>query len=153
MKEGQEDKELIGLNRMFVKTAKMHRGICHREFQKLGLTEGQPKVLEYLHRHNGCSQKEVAKHCHIQPATATSLITHLERSGLIYRSVNQEDRRVTNVFLTEAGIELKQRLNQAFRQIDDYFFEGFTPSEREQVRGYLERMYENLKRREIEMHD
>lgn len=153
MKDECEGHELLDLNRLFVKTAKMHRRIFQYEFQKLGLTEGQPKVLDYLHRHNGCSQKELAKHCHIQPATVTSLLAHLERRGLIYRQANQDDRRMTNVFLTGMGMELKYRINQAFRQIDDCLFEGFTSSERGQMKEYLERMYENLRRKEIEAHD
>lgn len=50
-------------------------------------------------------------------------------------------------------MELKYRINQAFRQIDDCLFEGFTSSERGQMKEYLERMYENLRRKEIEAHD
>ena len=83
----------------------------------------------------------------------TSLLAHLERRGLIYRQANQDDRRMTNVFLTEMGMELKYRINQAFRQIDACLFEGFTSSERGQMKEYLERMYENLRRKEIEAHD
>ena len=48
MKDECEGHELLDLNRLFVKTAKMHRRIFQYEFQKLGLTEGQPKVLDYL---------------------------------------------------------------------------------------------------------
>ena len=87
MKDECEGHELLDLNRLFVKTAKMHRRIFQYEFQKLGLTE------------------------------------------------------------------LKYRINQAFRQIDDCLFEGFTSSERGQMKEYLERMYENLRRKEIEAHD
>lgn len=136
------------LNRAFIRTSRMHRKVCQHQFQELGLTEGQPKVLDYLHHHNGCSQKDLAIHCHIQPATATSLLGHLERSGLIYREVNEEDRRITNVFLTETGFEAQKQVKQVFCEIDESCFAGFTKEEREEFLGYLNRMYENLKRRE-----
>lgn len=148
MKIKLDEQDLKSLNRTFIRTAKMHRKVCHHQFQELGLTEGQPKVLEYLNHHNGCSQKDLANHCHIQPATATSLLGHLERSGLIYREANQHDRRITNVFLTEDGFKAQKQVKQAFCEIDECCFAGFTKEEREEILGYLNRMYENLKRRE-----
>lgn len=140
------------LHRAFIRTSKMHRKVCQYRFHELGLTEGQPKVLDYLHHNNGCSQKALAKHCHIQPATATSLLGHLERSGLIYREVNQQDRRITNVFLTEKGEKFQKQVKAAFQEIDEQCFNGFTSKEREEVLLYLERIYENLKGRETEEH-
>ena len=148
MKGKLDDSRSKSLHRAFIRTSKMHRKVCQHRFQELGLTEGQPKVLDYLHHHNGCSQKDLAKHCHIQPATATSLLSHLERSGLIYREANQEDRRITNVFLTEAGFEAQKQVKQAFCEIDECCFVGFTKEEREEVLCYLDRIYENLRRRE-----
>ena len=33
----------------------------------LGLSTGQPKVLDHLRYHNGASQKDIAHACHIEP--------------------------------------------------------------------------------------
>lgn len=148
MKEELEDKRPKSLHRVFIRTAKMHKKTCQQRFQQLGLTEGQPKVLEYLHHHNGCSQKDLAKNCHIQPATATSLLGHLEKSGLIYREINSNDRRMTNVYLTEAGRASKQKVKMVFSEIDEQCLEGFTSEEKEDLIQYLERIFENLKGKE-----
>ncbi len=136
------------LHRAFIRTSKMHKKVCQHRFQQLGLTEGQPKVLDYLRHYNGCSQKALAKHCHIQPATATSLLGHLERNGLIYREVNQQDRRITNVFLTEAGASVQKQVKTVFIEIDEQCFKGFTSKEKEEIINYLERIGENLKGKE-----
>lgn len=40
------------------------------------LTAGQPKVLDYLGKHNGCIQKSIATGCQIEPATLTGIVTH-----------------------------------------------------------------------------
>lgn len=140
-----EDEHHKLLHQSLIKTSKIHRKVCGQRFHELGLTEGQPKVLNYLHQHNGCSQKDLAKHCHIQPATATSLLGSLEKSELIYREVNQEDRRVTNVFLTEKGSEFQQSIKEVFSQIDEQCFTGFSEGERNEVLQYLDRIYHNLK--------
>ena len=145
MNKQLEDEHHKLLHQSLIKTSKIHRKVCGQRFHGLELTEGQPKVLNYLHQHNGCSQKDLAKHCHIQPATATSLLGSLEKSQLIYREVNQEDRRVTNVFLTEKGFEFQQRVKEVFTQIDEQCFAGFNEDERNEVLQYLERIYHNLR--------
>lgn len=49
------------------------------------LTPGQPKVLDYLIYHDGAVQKDIAESCHIEPATITSVLAGMEKSGLIMR--------------------------------------------------------------------
>lgn len=50
-----------------------------------GLTIGQPKILDYLKDHNGASQKEIARGCHIEPGTLTSLLNRMEETELVER--------------------------------------------------------------------
>lgn len=45
------------------------------------LTAGQPKVLDYLGKHNGCIQKSIATGCQIEPATLTGI---LSKKSLLY---------------------------------------------------------------------
>lgn len=141
------------LHHVFFKTLKVHRTICHEHFKKLDLTAGQPKILDFLCEHDGCSQKELAKLCHIEPATATSLLGHLERNGLIYRQANPQDRRILNVYLTEEGKKRQQMVQQVFSQIDEESFKGFTEEEREKTIEYLNRICKNLKRRETKQNE
>ena len=135
------------LHHVLFKTLKAHRTICHEQFTKLDLTVGQPKILDFLCEHNGCSQKELAKHCHIEPATATSLLGHLERNGLIYRQANDRDRRVLNVYLTDEGKNRQHMVQKVFEQIDEDSFKGFTEEEKAKTVEYLNRICQNLKGR------
>lgn len=83
----------------------------HSTFQKellsrlrdTGLTIGQPKILDYLKDHNGISQKEIAKGCHIEPGTLTTLLNRMEEAGLVERRMMHGNRRSLYVFLTEKG--------------------------------------------------
>ena len=67
------------------------------------LTPGQPKILDYLQNHNGCVQKEIAKGCHIEPASITVILKGMESKGYIERKMLNGDRRSLYVFLTEKG--------------------------------------------------
>ena len=63
-----------------------------------GLTIGQPKVLDYLKDHDGASQKEIARGCHIEPGTLTSLLNRMAESGLVDRRMLHGNRRRCYIF-------------------------------------------------------
>lgn len=94
-----------------------------------GLTLGQPKVLDYLSDYNGASQKEIAAHCYIEPASLTSVLNGMEAKGLIERRRQNGNRRTFHIFLTETGSVQARRVREAFDAIEAESFRGF-PKER-----------------------
>ena len=73
------------------------------ELNGSGLTAGQPKVLDYLGRHDGSVQKAIAAGCQIDPATLTGLLNRMEEKGLIRRCNEDGTRQSLHVYLTEQG--------------------------------------------------
>ena len=73
------------------------------------LTIGQPKVLEYLGHHDGMSQKDIARACHIEPGSMTSILNRMEDKNLIERKMLHGNRRSLYVFLTPYGKEMWNR--------------------------------------------
>ena len=67
----------------------------------LGLSTGQPKVLDHLRYHNGASQKDIAHACHIEPASLTSILNRMEKQHMIERKNLNGNRRSFHIFLTE----------------------------------------------------
>ncbi|QCX34711.1 MarR family transcriptional regulator [Caloramator sp. E03] len=123
-----------------MKLIKAHRQRATEEFGKIGLTKGQPKILDYLSKNNGCIQRELAENCHIEPATVTSLLSNMEKANLIYRIANSKDRRVYNVFLTEKGMEVQKQVERIFYLIDEECFYGFSEEERKEAIDILNRL-------------
>ena len=73
--------------------------------RELGLTPGQPKVLDYLSRFGERDQKTIAAYCEIEPATVGSILGRMEAAGMIARRHRPGDRRALFVSLTERGRE------------------------------------------------
>lgn len=67
------------------------------------LMPGQPKILEFLLGHDGCTQKEIAKACILDKSTVTSLITRMLLCGLVRKDSDLPDRRTNCIYLTEEG--------------------------------------------------
>ena len=110
----------------------------------LGLTTGQPKVLDFLQDHDGAMQKDIAQGCHIEPSSLSTILGGMERAGLIERSTRDENRRTVYVRLTERGREQCGRLNEIFAAAEAEALRGFSAAEIEQMRTLLERIYHNL---------
>lgn len=108
------------------------------------LTPGQPKILDYLQNHNGCVQKEIAKGCHIEPASITVILKGMEGKGYIERKMLNGDRRSLYVFLTEKGKKYIEYLNEKFDKVENTALKNFSEDEKQQLNDLLMRVYENM---------
>lgn len=132
------------LHGSLIRLNKIHRKMAKREFQKVDLTEGKPRLLDFIINNPGCSQREIATCCKIEPATATSILSAMEKEELIYRERNPQDKRILNVFLTKKGIESQSKVEKVFLELDEICFEGFSDEERINAINILNKLYENL---------
>lgn len=72
----------------------------HTKFQKLlfsgldgTLSLGQPKILDHLREHDGDIQKDIAAACCIEQPSLTSILSGMEKNGLIVRKTADGNRR------------------------------------------------------------
>lgn len=112
-----------------------------------GLTIGQPKVLDYLKDHNGAGQKDIARGCHIEPGTLTTILNRMEDAGLVERRMLNGNRRSLYVFLTEKGKEQLKLVTEAFSWMEKEAFRGISETERKTFMDLMLRVYENISSR------
>ncbi|MFC4598021.1 MarR family transcriptional regulator [Cohnella hongkongensis] len=67
------------------------------------LTAGQLEVLELLQAHEPMKPSDLLPHLETTPAAITTLLDRMERSGLVERNRDEEDRRIVWVTMTELG--------------------------------------------------
>lgn len=124
--------------------AMLHKQLL-AQLKDTGLTLGQPKVLDYLRQHDGANQAEIARACHIEPASLTSVLNRMEEKTLVERRTQQGDRRSFSVYLTEQGHQLALRVGRAFEELEEQALQGVSEAEREQFLAVFRRVYDNLK--------
>jgi DNA-binding MarR family transcriptional regulator len=76
------------------------------------ITLPQFRALVVLSTHPGTTVSDLAAALDIHPTTATRLTDRLVRKRLVRRMGRPEDRRITELHLTEAGSELVRRVTQ-----------------------------------------
>ena len=109
-----------------------------------GLTIGQPKVLEYLSEHDGSNQTEIARGCHIEAASLTSVLNRMEERKLLERRTLNGNRRTYYVFLTPRGRELALRGRQAFADLEAEAFRDVPEEDRAAFLRVFASMYQYL---------
>lgn len=132
------------LNQLLGKFSRLHSRRSFAEFSKIGITQGEPRILRYLSSNEGCIQRELCDKCHLEPATVTNIMSKMERESLIKRQYEPGSRRNLQVFLTSKGRESLQTVEQVHRIIGEECFLGFTSEEKEQAKLLMERICNNL---------
>ena len=114
------------------------------ELNGSGLTAGQPKVLDYLGRHDGSVQKDIAAGCQIDPATLTGLLNRMEEKGLIRRCNEDGNRRSLHVYLTEQGWAKQREVRQTMERQSEVVQAGLSEEQRAQLLDCLYKVCANM---------
>lgn len=105
--------------------------------QALGLLSGQPKILECLRESDGRTPKEMGQKCALDKSTITSLLSKMERQGLIRRETQAADKRSVRIYLTEEGKTKAEQVEAICLEVDRRMLEGFSPENQEKLLGSL----------------
>lgn len=76
-----------------------------------GYTLDAWRVITLLSDGTGRHMTDIAEHAFLPPATLTKLVDHLVDDNLVYRRVDDLDRRRIRAYLTPRGRRLYQRLS------------------------------------------
>lgn len=138
--------------------------IAHQLFMKnyhqmmaLGIHPGQFPMLYLLQNQDGLTQREIARKLNVRPPTVTVTIRRLEKSGLVCRREDGEDRRVSRISLTAEGRAIAKQLREIMRRNEEQMFRGLSETERclqeRFFREILANVTEMNNRQEEETHD
>ena len=115
-------------------------------FGRYELSEGKLVVLQLLRQapHYRLTPSALAEAAGVTRGTMTGLLAGLERSGLVKRDEHPEDRRMLSIELTEAALDLFERiLPERINRIME-FMSPLTLEEQHQLRAFLEKMERGL---------
>jgi len=108
------------------------------------LRDGERLILHVLVHSNGCSQLELVKQTHLKPPTVSVTLKSLEAQGFVYRENDENDQRITRVYLSERGRTHNLRIKERLNAIDTELMQGFDEEECRQLVQFLERMRNNI---------
>jgi DNA-binding MarR family transcriptional regulator len=132
------------LDFLLAQVSRLHYHRAHELLEKLGLYRGQPPVLFTLWEHDGMTHSELAQSLEITPATITRMVQRMEKAGFVHCKPDEDDQRVSRVYLTDAGRTVRTELQAVWDRMEVENFLGFGADELVVLRGLLSRIRENL---------
>jgi DNA-binding MarR family transcriptional regulator len=138
------DLEPTSVDALIAQVCRRHYRRAHDLLEEIGLYRGQPPLLRALWADDGRTHSELADRLHVRRATITKMITRMEEAGFVTRRKDLEDRRVSRVYLTAAGRDIQERVQEVWRQLEGEVLAGFTPHECDLLHGFLTRIRDNL---------
>lgn len=103
------------------KLSRLHFMLMHQVQERQRLYPGQPQLLSYLLQEQRAgrpmpSQRELARHLCIRPATLTVTLQRMEAAGMVRRVADAQDARIQRVSLTDKGEAVIHDFHQDFQE-------------------------------------
>lgn len=132
------------LDFLLAQISRLHFTRAHKLLENLGLYRGQPPVLRILWEQEGLTHTELADRLHITPATMTKMLQRMKKAGFLISKPDPVDRRVSRVYLTQAGRIVQDRVFQVWKTMEEDEFSNFSEDELVLIRKYLTRIRDNI---------
>lgn len=126
------------------KVMHLNRMVLQKESAMTQLHFGQLPVLEYIMKHDGCTQVELAEEMMVSPASVALSTKRLEKAGLLVKKIDPSNLRCKHLFATDKGREMALKCHEAYQALAKQMFQSFDRQELEQMVSYLKRMARNL---------
>nr|WP_315027473.1 MarR family transcriptional regulator [uncultured Chryseobacterium sp.] len=102
-------------------------------------------VLRCLWEKDGRNQQEISDILYRDKASLTNLIDNLEKRNLVVRVQNQNDRRNKNIFLTEEGHAIKDRVIPVISNLLSEIENSVSENDLATTIGVLDTLFKKLK--------
>lgn len=126
------------------KVAKIHRQRSDELLSTVGLHVGQEMLLNVLWTEGEMTQTELANRLEIQPATLTVALKRLEKNGLVVRSRDPQDQRVSRVQPSRKSGELRDGVLLAWGRLEHETTKNLTEPEQTMLALLLNKVTDGL---------
>ena len=120
-----------------------HRRV-HELLDEIGLHREQSFVLRALWEQDGMTQSELTERLNRSPSTITKTVQRMEKAGFVKRCSDDNDERVSHVYLTDAGRDIQPAVEDVWNRLDRQIFAGFDAKELALFRDFLLRVCHNV---------
>ena len=132
------------VRRLISRASDLKHRRMHELLDELGLYRGESFVLYALWEQDGITQSELTERLHRSPSTITKKVQRMEKAGFVKRCPDDSDERVSRVYLTDAGRDIRPAVEEAWDRLDRQIFAGFSPQELALFSDFLIRVCQNI---------
>ncbi len=128
----------------------MDENISRKYLEEMTGTHGWAVGYLYRNRDRDVFQKDFEKEFEIRRSTASSILSLMEKNGLITRENVSHDARLKKISLTEKAITQQATVEKAFDKIEGVILQGISQAELEGFLLVLDKITDNIERMQKE---
>lgn len=106
-----------------------HRNLLEKSVSEIGLHSGQVFVLLELWKKDGQRQIDLADRLNLAPPTVNKILGGLLDSDFVTREKYDDDARSTRIVLTKKGKDIRPKLEEKWRDVEEQTVMGLTETE------------------------
>lgn len=129
---------------LFTRTAAKMRKDYSDALREVDIYVGQDHLLWQLWNQDGITQTELCERLGCEPPTLTNMVKKLESYGLLTRKKDAIDARVTRVFLTEEGRQIRTPIDDIWEKHQEKMLKGISTEELTILKRLLHQIDANL---------
>jgi DNA-binding MarR family transcriptional regulator len=130
-----------------------HLGSDAPPTQEADIAHSHVSILDYVAASPGCGIQDIARGLDLATPTVSIAVRQLDEKGLITRRPNPRDGRAVQVFLTQKGETLHQRMHRFRLQKFECLLEGLTAQQRTTLLDLFEQALDSAENREENRRD
>lgn len=111
-----------------------------------GIPDPYARILSYLHRNPGASQKDLSEHTQKTYAAISQTVKEMLREDYVRRETDSADQRYARLYLTEKGAGCAQRLREEIGKAEERVRMALPERQQEEVSALLEQLYEAVRK-------
>jgi MarR family transcriptional regulator, transcriptional regulator for hemolysin len=124
--------------------SRLRRSAFDRCLKPLNVTRSQWWVLAYLSRDEGMTQSQLAEELDLGKVAIGGLIDRLERTGLLRREADPNDRRIKRIFLNPKSKELIETMREVNHKMNEHILAGLSAGQLNIAARTLSKIKHNL---------
>lgn len=129
----------------FHKFMRAHFKVLQNLMSNEDVPPAQLRCLFFMQSKEGVFQRELAQEMHIERATATVMLQKMERKGFIERRPDENDQRLTRIYLTDFGRKKAQEINGRLAEVLNEGMSCVSEQEQQQLTGVLDRIADRFR--------
>lgn len=112
----------------------------------------QKRILIILYEAKKLTQRDLTQRLGIRPGSASEILSKLENAGLITRTANEQDRRTTDICLTDEGRKQALEAIEQHKNRHHMIFSSLSLEERKTLLSLLEKINTDMRTQMIDHH-
>ncbi len=113
---------------------------------EIGMSDTYRKIIMYINRNPGSSQKQLAEFCDMTNAAISQIIKEMQLSGYVIRECDEADQRCLKLFLTDKAKEKVDIIRDKIHIADDFVTKTISQKKEDEMVAILSNLIETVRK-------